>query len=163
MQQQQLRLNADAAVHQAAAELEQMTAAVQSLLRSVKLVLLTGDLKRVLTGKAAFSGRFAAATVGHRHVHMLGPEMGLAEVMRSGAPVIVETAANMVQLSNEQVAAFEGKLVELAGAAGFGRHPAFQTPAHVLPSAKQQQQQQHTGGCWQLPPGHLALCSGTAT
>jgi hypothetical protein len=85
--------------------------------------------------------------------------MGLAGVMQPGAPVIVETAANLVQLSNEQVAAFEGKLVELAATAGFQRHPAFEAHAQVMPSAKQpqQQQQQHTEGRWQLPPGHVAF------
>jgi hypothetical protein len=160
MQQQQQPPHGGAAVQLVVAELEQATAAVQSLLRSVRIMLLTGDLKRVLTGKATFAGRFAAATVGHRHVHMLGPEMGLAGVMRPGAPVIAETAANMVQLSNEQVAAFEGKLVELAATAGFQRHPAFETHVQVMPSAKQpqqQQQQQHTEGRWHLPPGHVAF------
>jgi hypothetical protein len=184
-QQQQADAADTAAQQQAAAEFAQMAAAVQSL-GSVKIVLLTGDLRRVLTGKAAFAGRFAAATVGHRHVHLLGAEAGLADVLRPGAPVFVETAANMVQLNNEQVAAFECKLLELAAAAGFRPHTAFSSHPQQQPKQEQQLQQQGKaeqgaqaaagseggaplpksrttdGSCWQLPAGHLALCVGSS-
>lgn len=174
-QQQQPEAADAAAAQQAATELAQMAAAVQSLLGSVKIVLLTGDLRRVLTGKAGFAGRFSAATVGHRHVHLLGPEVGLADVLRPGAPVFVETAANMVQLNNEQVAAFEGRLLELAAAAGFRPHAAFASHPQPHHGSSEQGAQQaggkgEGGGApllpshttdssrWQLPAGHLALC-----
>jgi hypothetical protein len=159
---------ADAAAQQAAAELQQLTAAVQQLTASVRIFLLTGDLKRSLTGKAAFAGRFAAATVGHRHVHLLGPEYGLAGVMQDRAPVLVETAANMVQLNGQQVAAFEAKLLELAAAAGFQRHPAFAEqqqaavqagsgPGPAAADAGVGSVDRASGSGWRQPPGHLAL------
>jgi hypothetical protein len=155
--------SAAAPAAQAAAEAAQVAAAVQNLSGSVKIHLLTGDLQQAVTGKAAFAQRFAAATVGHRHVHLLGPAGTLSAVLRPGAPLLVETAANMVQLSKEQVAAFDNKLLELAGAAGFQTHPSFcstqQQPGH------QGQDQQSTAGnaggvtSWRLPPGYVALCA----
>lgn len=122
------------------AEVAQTAAAVQALLRSVRITLLTGDLQRSLTGKASFAQRFAGVTLGHRHMQMLGREYGLAGVLQRGAPVWVETAANMVQLSREQVAAYDAKLVELAAAAGFEK---------VAVECEEEGQRQVTG--------HLAL------
>jgi hypothetical protein len=166
-------LRPDQAAQQSAAEGAQLAAAVQALLGSVRIVLLTGDLKRGLQSKGrGCTRRFAAATVGHRHVHLLGPEGGLAEVMRPAAPVFVETGAYMVQLGKDQAVAFEQKVVELAAAAGFVRHPAFcsgvqqQQQQQGSEAQEQQQRQQGNGqaagrsqeGQWQLPLGHLALC-----
>lgn len=167
-------LHPDQAAQQSAAEGAQLAAAVQALLGSVRIVLLTGDLKRGLQSKGrGCTRRFAAATVGHRHVHLLGPEGGLAEVMRPAAPVFVETGAYMVQLGKDQAVAFEQKVVELAAAAGFVRHPAFcsgvqqqQQQQQGSEAQEQQQRQQGNGqaagrsqeGQWQLPLGHLALC-----
>jgi hypothetical protein len=152
-------------MQQAAAELEQLTAAVQQLTASVRVFLLTGDLQRSLTGKASYAGRFAAATVGHRHVHLLGPEYGLAGVMQDSAPVLVETAANMVQLNGQQAAAFEGKLLELAAAAGFQQHPEFLGQQQAAVQAKAGEcaadtaagVDRETGSGWRLPNGHLTL------
>eukprot|EP00775_Hariotina_reticulata_P004584 gene4584-4838_t len=52
------------------------------------------------------------AMVGHRHVHMLGENYAVKSVMQPGAPVLVETGHNMVQLNAEQVAAFGDKVLE---------------------------------------------------
>lgn len=158
----------DAAAQQAVGELEQLTAAVQKLTTSVRIFLLTGDLKRSLTGKAGYARRFAAATVGHRHVHLLGPEYGLAGVMQDSGPVLAETAANMLQLNGQQVAAFEAKLLELAAAAGFQKHPAFAAQQQAAVQAQAGQGpadadavvgsvDRGCGSGWRLPPGHLAL------
>jgi len=165
---------ATAATQAAMGEAAQMSAAVQQMLASVRVYLLTGDLKRSLTGKAVNAGRFAAATVGHRHAHMLGSDYGLASVLQPGAPVFVETAANMVQLTTEQVAAFDSKLLELAAAAGYEQHPGFSTaqqtqseqqgapdPAVVGAGGQQAARASSNSidGQWQMPPGHLALCA----
>lgn len=169
--QPELQQDAGTAATQAAREAAQTSAAVQRLLAFVRVYLLTGDLKRSLTGKAAYAGRFAAATVGHRHAHMLGADYGLASVLQPGAPVFVETAANMVQLTAEQVAAFDSKLLELAAAAGYQQHPGFSTAQQseqqgatdsaVVGAGGQQSARaasESIGGQWQMPPGHLALC-----
>jgi hypothetical protein len=146
---------------------QQLAVALQRLRSSVRIHLLTGDLRRALASRPGLARSFAAATVGHRHVHLLGPEQGLAGVLRNGAPVLVETAHNLVQLSTEQGAAFEAGVLQLAEAAGFVQHPAFsgghQQPeapssaAAAAAAAEAGMQQQATASSWRLPPGHLAL------
>jgi hypothetical protein len=95
--------------------------------------------------------------------------------MGPAAPVFVETGAYMVQLGKDQAVAFEQKVVELAAAAGFARHPGFcvgmQQQQQRQGAAAQEQQQQGGGlaagglqeGQLQVPPGHLALCVAEST
>jgi dynein assembly factor 3 len=158
--------------------------AVQRVVSTTKIYLLSGDLKRSLTGKPKFAGKFAAATVGHRHVHLLAAESGLAGVLRQRSGVVfVETGQNMVQLNDEQAAAFEQRVAELAAPAGFVRDPAFSSSSVNSKNdgnnqQQQQQQQQSSQGNaaaaaaavdsssraaggpaagWRLAPGHMAL------
>lgn len=121
-----------------------LAAVLGRLAGCVRIHLLTGDLSssRAVTSKAAYAGRFAAATLGHRHAHLLAPAHGLARVLQPGAPLFLETAHNMVQLSGEQVAAFEQGAVRMARESGFVRAASCWGP----PAAG-----------WRLPPGHCAL------
>lgn len=80
------------AVRAAEAKLDEAAAA--RLLRNgwLRIVPVLGDsgqnaggtsyLSKVLTGRAKFGGAFAMASVGHRHIHLLGPEHGLQKVRR---------------------------------------------------------------------------------
>ncbi|KAF8056344.1 DAB1 [Scenedesmus sp. PABB004] len=146
----------------AAAELEQVAAAeaaataaaVSRLLGAARVRLLCGDLRKSLTGRAGHAGRFGAATLGHRHVHLLGGEHGLAPLLARGAPLLVESAANLVQLNDEQAAAFEARVVELARGGGLARHPALGCDGAAPAGA--------AGGRWRLPPGHFALAAAAA-
>jgi hypothetical protein len=175
--------DADVSATAAAQQLAEAAEAAQQLTKSVKIFLLTGDLKKCLTGRSKFAGTFAAATVGHRHVHMLSAEYGVCGVMQPGAAVLVETGHNMVQLDAERVAAFEKKVLELAVAGGFSGHPAAR-PCHQtqpvqaadaslsLPGDVDNKQHVLQGrlcsggtlgssNCWRLPPAHLQLsCTG---
>jgi hypothetical protein len=59
--------------------------------------------------------------VGHRHAHLLGAEGKLAAALRPGAPVVAEGGRYMVQLKQEQAAAFADKVAELAAGGGLER------------------------------------------
>jgi hypothetical protein len=167
--QQQQQQQDDELARLAAQEAAITAASIQRLVTTTKIYLLSGDLKRSLTGKAKFAGKFAAATVGHRHVHLLSAESGLAGVLKQqGGVVFVETGQNMVQLNDEQAAAFEQRVAELAAPAGFVRHPAFSSSSSMDAKSEQQpdaiqaavSSSSATAGAalvWRLPPGHMAL------
>ncbi|WIA35130.1 hypothetical protein OEZ86_003610 [Tetradesmus obliquus] len=171
LQQQQQQQQDDELARLAALEAATTAASIERFVSSTKIFLLCGDLKRSLTSKPKFAGKFAAATVGHRHVHLLSPETGLAGVLQQpGGAVFVETGQNMVQLNDEQTAAFKQRAAELAAPAGFERHPAFGGGGSSSKDATQQQQSCSQCGAaaaaaaaagavagWRLPPGHMAL------
>ncbi|KAF6252475.1 hypothetical protein COO60DRAFT_1672301 [Scenedesmus sp. NREL 46B-D3] len=166
-QQQDAAAADDEPTRLAALEAAIAAASIERFVSSTRIYLLCGDLKRSLTGRPKFAGTFNAATVGHRHVHLLNAESGLAAVLKQpGGVVFVETGQNMVQLNDEQAAAFEQRVAELAAPAGFVRHPAF------CGSSKDGKQQPQScqgeaspavgssgaaGAGWRLPPGHMAL------
>jgi hypothetical protein len=72
--------------------------------------------------------------MGHRHIHLLGPEHKLAAVLRPGAPVVAESGLHMVQLNKEQSSAFADKMDELAKGSGLSKaeRPAGVAEAHVV-------------------------------
>ena len=51
---------------------------------------LTPSLCRA--GRAKFAGAFSALSLGHRHIHFLGPEHGLLKVAAPGAKLVAENA-----------------------------------------------------------------------
>ncbi len=123
-------------------------AAWSRLLGHCKIQLATGDLRRQLTGRRALAGSFHAATLGHMHAHLAGAAHGLGDVLAPGAPLLVETACNMVQLNKEQVAAFEARVSEMVcGEGGGGGSSCFS----AVDSAGE--------GGW-APPGHLLFLRG---
>ncbi|GFH07898.1 uncharacterized protein HaLaN_02773, partial [Haematococcus lacustris] len=76
-------------------------------------------LAKLLTGKPRLRASFAAASVGHRHVHLLAETHGLRQACRPGALLAVESGRYMLQLKKEQVEAFNAKILELATTAGW--------------------------------------------
>jgi hypothetical protein len=129
-------------------------AAWRRLLSRARVRLACGDLRRAVTGRPALAGKFRAATLGHMHLHLAGAAHGAAAALAPGAPLLIEGARNMVQLSDAQAAAFECKAAEIAAAGGFGR-------AECAPQAA-------AAGCGPavgpVPPGHIAfvrVASGT--
>ena len=93
---------------QTAAEEEQaqaaaIDAAMAARCRNVKIHFLTGDIQKLLLSRSKYAGMFAAITVGHRHVHLIDKQHGLAAVAAPGAVLAVETAKYMLQLTTKQV------------------------------------------------------------
>lgn len=65
----------------------------------------------LLPGRAKFVGAFAALTLGHRHVHLLGGEpegCQLRRVAAPGARVVVENARWGCRLVKPEIPAFVG-------------------------------------------------------
>jgi hypothetical protein len=87
-------------------------------IRHWRVVPVLGDLAKSVTGKAKLRGCFAAAAVGHRHVHLAGPRT-LQAAVAPGGLLMVEGAKYLLQLKKEQSAAFSGKIVEVASPAGW--------------------------------------------
>jgi Domain of unknown function (DUF4471) len=114
--------------------------ALQTLGR-FKIHLLSGDFAKTFASKRKFAGKFAAATVGSHHVHMLKSEHKLAAVLQPGARVAAESVKHFVQLKPEHVGKFEASAKEWAEEGG------------LLPDAA-------SGG---LPEGHIALHKPAAT
>jgi len=106
-----------------AAEAALDDAAWARLVGRFTLVPVLGDLSKVLTSKARWHGAFDAAALGHRHVHLAGPEHGLARAVRAGGALAVEGVKYMLQLRPEQAAAFGGKVVGIASPAGWRLRP----------------------------------------
>lgn len=102
------------------AEAELDAAAYARLAPRFKLVLVCGDLVKNLPGKAKLHGTFDVVTLGHRHVHLAGPQYQLDKVVkpREGL-LVVESARYLLQLKQEQAEAFKGKVVEIAAGAGW--------------------------------------------
>lgn len=71
-----------------AAEVAADAAAWQRAAR-FKVVLVTGDLVKNLTGRSKFHGAFDVASVGHRHVHLAGKEYQLSKVSRKAVGYLV--------------------------------------------------------------------------
>lgn len=141
--------------------------AIAQLVATTKVYLLCGDLKRNLTGKSKYAQYFTVATIGHRHVHLLSPECGLAKVLKPKGLVFTESGQSMVQLNHEQVNAFEDKVIEMAAAGGFIKHTNLSAAAGSSSSrsskvVKEEEKQQGNGLVWRLPPGHIALQGATA-
>eukprot|EP00873_Tetraselmis_striata_P008926 jgi/Tetstr1/429190/TSEL_019143.t1 len=84
-----------------------------------KIRLLTGDIKKTLTGKKKFHGAFDALFLGAHFVHLLQPEHSLLDVAKPGAPLVVETGDNLLFLGKEPVAEFRRKIGEFAAASGW--------------------------------------------
>lgn len=78
-------------------------AAVKERCQCIRLHFLTGDIKKVLLSRGSFAGKFSAITVGHRHLHLVDPDHGLAPVGAPGCLLAVETAKYMLQLTSKQV------------------------------------------------------------
>ncbi len=85
------------------AQAASLDAAMADRCRRVKIHFLTGDIKKLLLSRSKYAGMFSAITVGHRHVHLVDQEHGLAKVAAPGAVLAVETAKYMLQLSSKQV------------------------------------------------------------
>lgn len=77
------------------------------------------DLSCPRACRAKFAGAFAAATLGHRHMHLLGPEYRLADAVTPGGLLLAESAKYVLQLKPEQADAFKVKMDELACSAGW--------------------------------------------
>ncbi|KXZ43299.1 hypothetical protein GPECTOR_95g688 [Gonium pectorale] len=121
-------VHGDAAVQRMAAEEAALRAAeaaqdgaARRRAARFRLVLLTGDLAKGVTGRAKFAGAFSALTLGHRHAHLLGPEGGLLKAAAPGAAIVAENARHVLQLTREQADLFVTKMDEMAAAAGWER------------------------------------------
>lgn len=126
----------------AAAEAAATSAAAAAFASCTRVFLLTGDLRRAVTGRPKHARRFAAATLGHMHAHLLAPQHALAGVLAPGGALFVESVANMAQVNGEQAATFEARAAELAAPSGLRLCGGGAAAVN---------------GSWQLPPGHFAL------
>ncbi|KAG2424086.1 hypothetical protein HXX76_014762 [Chlamydomonas incerta] len=100
-----------------------------------RLVLVTGDLTKAVTGRAKYAGAFCGLSLGHRHTHLLEPQHRLAAAAAPGARLVAENARHVLQLSSEQAALFSTKMDELAAAGGWRPLPAGQWPDGVTAAA----------------------------
>ena len=73
--------------------------------KHAKFHFITGDINKLLLSRSKYAGIFSAITVGHRHVHLVDREHGLARVAAAGAVLAVETVKYMLQLTSKQVQA----------------------------------------------------------
>nr|F5A894.1 RecName: Full=Dynein axonemal assembly factor 3 homolog; AltName: Full=Dynein assembly blocked protein 1; AltName: Full=Paralyzed flagella protein 22 [Chlamydomonas reinhardtii]AEC04845.1 axonemal dynein assembly protein PF22 [Chlamydomonas reinhardtii] len=122
----------EAAVRAAEAALD---AAARQRAGRFRLVLVTGDLAKTLTGRAKYAGAFSGLSLGHRHTHMLEPQYKLAAAAAPGARLVAENARHVLQLSQEQAALFAAKMDELAAAGGWRPLPAAQRPPGITEAA----------------------------
>lgn len=61
-------------------EEEDLDAAAWQRIQHYRVVPVLGDLVKQLTGKKKTNGQFEAAAVGHRHVHLAGPDHCIQQV-----------------------------------------------------------------------------------
>jgi hypothetical protein len=125
----------EAAQRAASAALD--AAALQLLQSGVKITLHTGDVQKVLLGRAQYAGTFSVTTVGHRHVHLVGEVPGLRTVTAAGGYVLAETGKYLLLLSKDKVGLFEDKIRELGKTAGLEEQAC---------STSQQRQAKEAGG-----------------
>jgi hypothetical protein len=149
--------DADAAAERdAAAALE----AVRWLAGHARVVMLSGDPARALvprgtaTAAVLSPGSVKAASLGHRHVHLLAgsapdvdscsrssssgdsssPPSPLVHLLAHGAPLLIEGADGLLQLNQEQTCGFEDRVTALAVRGGF-RKVDLTPPGHFVLAA----------------------------
>lgn len=87
---------------------------------NVTLSLSVGaDLVKSLTGRSKLHGAFDLITLGHRQMHLAGPDHLLHKVAKGKAWLVVETAKYMLQLKKEQADLFSAKINEICESAGW--------------------------------------------
>ncbi|PNH02753.1 Dynein assembly factor 3, axonemal, partial [Tetrabaena socialis] len=108
------------------AEEAQLDAAARQRAVRFRIQLVTGDLVKLVTGRAKYAGAFSALSLGHRHVHMLAAEAGgLARAAAPGARLAAENARHVPSASFAATAAlFADKMNEMALPGGWSRAEA---------------------------------------
>ncbi|GMH41550.1 hypothetical protein BSKO_09460 [Bryopsis sp. KO-2023] len=86
-----------------------------------KIVLLTGDLKKKITGKKKFESAFDVITVGCHNVHFAWEKWELKRVAKKNCVCLIESAKYLLHLKEEQVEAFTSKVSDSTD--GFERLP----------------------------------------
>ena len=86
---------------------------------SISLSLTMGaDIVKSLTGRSKVHGSFDLISLGHRHMHLAGPDHLLQKVAKDESWMVVETAKYMLQLKKEQADLFSSKINEICESAG---------------------------------------------
>jgi hypothetical protein len=142
----------EAAQRAASAALD--AAALHLLQSGMKITLHTGDVQKVLLGRAQYAGKFSVTTVGHRHVHLVGEEPGVRGVTAAGGYVLAETGKYLLLLGKDKVALFEDKIRQLGKTAG------LEEQAH---SSSQQRQAKGKGGSGSSASGVSSSSSGSGS
>lgn len=127
-------------VSQEQAHSDALDASMAERCKHANFHFITGDINKLLLSRSKYAGMFSAITVGHRHVHLVDREHGLARVAAAGAVLAVETVKYMLQLTSKQVELFSGAISTKAVDAGWQSLPKelmSEPDAHqlfVLPS-----------------------------
>ena len=95
-----------------------LSAHALSVLKRCRIHLMAGSFTKQCTGKRKLAGKFAAATVGSHHVHLLKAEHGLVKVVQPGALVAAESVKNLVNMKPEHVDKFEATVADWAEQGG---------------------------------------------
>ena len=89
-----------------------------AVIARTKVTLYTGETKKML-GKSALRGRCTAVVLGYRYAHLLGPDGGVAGVLKPGGVALAETVRFFVTLDNANEKAYHAKMLEQATSGGW--------------------------------------------